>query len=81
MEGFEPVERQVLIKEYCDGMSIPRIITKYKLYKESQFDGRWKRMTKKEVEKIWDIDFHFERSKSINRWLMKSFPSEPVESG
>lgn len=67
----EQVDRQTLIKEYCNGMSIPRIITKYKLHKESQFNGKWVRMTKKEVEEYYKIDFHLERSKSLNRWLMK----------
>lgn len=67
--------RHQLIKEYCDGMSIPRIITKYNLFRESEFDGKMKRMTKKEVEQKYNIDFHMERSKSINRWLMKSFPN------
>jgi len=72
MEGFEPVERQVLIDDYLTGLSIPRIITKYKLYRESEFDGKWKRMRKADVEKIWDIDFHVERSKAINRVLMEN---------
>lgn len=69
---MEPVERQVLIDEYLAGTSIPRIITKYKLYREAEFDGKWKRMRKAEVEKIWNIDFHVERSKASIQVLMEN---------
>ena len=32
------------------------------------------RMTRQDIEHHFKVDLHMERSKSINRWLMKSFP-------
>jgi hypothetical protein len=69
-------DRQQIIDDYLSGLSIPKIITKYDLYRESQFDGKWKRMRKSEVEAMYDIDFHMERSKSINRFLMEQLKQQ-----
>ena len=35
---------------------------------------RLRRMTREDIEHHFKVDLHLERSKSINRWLMKSFP-------
>ena len=68
--------RQQIIDDYLSGVSIPKIITKYKLYRESEFDGKWKRMRKSEVEAKYNIDFHMERSKAINRFLMEQLKQQ-----
>ncbi len=64
-------DRQKIIDAYLSGLSIPKIITKYNLYKKSETEYKWKRMRKAEVEAMYDIDFHMERSKSINKVLME----------
>lgn len=36
-------------------LTFNQIVKKYDLYIESQFNGKWKKMTKKEVEYYFDI--------------------------
>lgn len=71
-----PVLRENIIKDYCEGICIPKIITSHRLYKESEFDGKWRRMRKAEIEDWLKIDFHMERSKSINKALMEQLKQQ-----
>lgn len=77
MDEFNvPVLRENIIKEYLEGIRIPKIITSHGLYKESEFDGKWKRMRKAEIEDWLKIDFHMERSKAINKVLMEQLKQQ-----
>lgn len=42
-------------EDYKNGMSYHGIVKKYDLYRESHFDGSWKKMNKKEIEDWFDI--------------------------
>lgn len=42
-------------EDYKNGMSYHQIVKKYDLYRESQFDGSWKKMSKKYIEYHYNI--------------------------
>ena len=48
---------EIIFKEYSNGMKIHEIIKKYDLYKESEFNGHFKKMNKSEIEDYFGIKF------------------------
>jgi hypothetical protein len=48
---------EIILKEYSNGMKIHEIIKKYDLYRESEFNGDWKKMNKSEIEDYFGIKF------------------------
>ena len=42
-------------EDYKNGMSYQEIVKKYDLYRESDFDGSWKKMSKKYAEYCFNI--------------------------
>jgi hypothetical protein len=49
--------KQLILNDYKDGVSIATIAKNYDLYIESEFDGSWKRMNKKQIENSYKIKF------------------------
>ena len=55
--------RKNILNDYEHGLTITNIVSKYQLYRESQFNGRDVRMNKKQIEYYYNIKFPTKKPK------------------